>query len=225
MTLLALFKVLIHHYAKRPDIVLGTPIANRNRAETEGLIGFFVNMLVTRTDLSGNPSFPELLNRVQEVALGAYAHQDVPFEKLVEELRPERDLSYNPLFQVSFVLQNAPLSTLELDGLVISQVEKAKEIAIFDLLLEVAETPQGMRGTFTYSTDLWDAPAIEHMATLYETLLGKVANNSNPDLSEMEAALCELDTQQQTARQVEYKQARRMKLKNLQLKSVAPQKP
>jgi amino acid adenylation domain-containing protein len=225
MTLLALFKVLLYHYAKRPDIVLGASIANRNRSETEGLIGFFVNMLVTRTDLSGNPSFRELLNRVQEVALGAYAHQDVPFEKLVEELRPERDLSYNPLFQVAFVLQNAPMSTLELAGLVISPVEKGKEISIFDLLLEVAETPEGMRGTFTYSTDLWDAPTIEHMATLYQTLLSKVANDSNPSLSAMEETLCEMDRQQQNARQSDYKQARRLKLKNLQLKSIAAKQP
>jgi len=223
MTLLTLFKVLLYHYAKQTDIVLGASIANRNRSETEGLIGFFVNMLVMRTDLSGEPSFRELLNRVQEIALGAYAHQDVPFEKLVGELQPERDLSYNPLFQVAFVLQNAPMSTLELAGLVISPVEKAKEISIFDLLLEVAATPEGMQGTFTYSTDLWDASTIERMATLYQALLHKIATELNPSLSEMEETLDEIDRREQNARQARYKQVRRLMLKNIQLKSVSVQ--
>jgi len=223
MTLLTLFKVLLYHYAKQTDIVLGASIANRNRSETEGLIGFFVNMLVMRTDLSGEPSFRELLNRVQEIALGAYAHQDVPFEKLVGELRPERDLSYNPLFQVAFVLQNAPMSTLELAGLVISPVEKAKEISIFDLLLEVAATPEGMQGTFTYSTDLWDASTIEQMAILYQALLHKIATDVNPSLSEMEETLDEIDRREQNARQARYKQVRRLMLKNIQVKSVSAQ--
>ncbi len=223
MTLLTLFKVLLYHYAKQTDIVLGASIANRNRSETEGLIGFFVNMLVMRTDLSGEPSFRELLNRVQEIALGAYAHQDVPFEKLVVELRPDRDLSYNPLFQVAFVLQNAPMSTLELAGLLISPVEKAKQISIFDLLLEVAATPDGMQGTFTYSTDLWDASTIEHMAILYQALMHKIATDLDLSLSEMDAALDEIDRREQHARQAKYKEVRRLKLRNIQLKSVSVQ--
>ena len=112
MTLLAAFQTLLYRYTQQEDIAIGSPIANRNRSEIEGLIGFFVNSLVLRTDLSGNPTFRELLNRVREVALGAYAHQDLPFEKLVEELHPERNLNQNPLFQVVFALQNAPMSTV-----------------------------------------------------------------------------------------------------------------
>ena len=120
MTLLAAFKVLLHRYTSQDDLVVGTPIANRNRLETEGLIGFFVNALVLRTDLSGNPSFRELLRRVREVCLAAYGHQDLPFERLVEELHLERDLSRNPLFQVMFVLHNTRCETMELPGLTLS---------------------------------------------------------------------------------------------------------
>ncbi|MHC5863398.1 condensation domain-containing protein, partial [Nostoc sp.] len=116
MTMLAAFQTLLYRYTQQEDIVVGSPIANRNRSELEGLIGFFVNSLVLRTDFSGKATFRELLNRVREVTLEAYSHQDLPFEKLVEELHPERDLSYHPFFQVVFSLQNTPIETLELSG-------------------------------------------------------------------------------------------------------------
>ena len=143
MTLLAAFQTLLHRYTGQDDIVVGSPIANRNRIEIEGLIGFFVNTLVLRTDHSGNPTFRELLHRVRETALEAYAHQDLPFEKLVEELRPDRDLSRSPLFQVMFVFQNAPARELSFKGLNVSPVRIAGETAKFDLTLSVNEVRQG----------------------------------------------------------------------------------
>ena len=120
MMLLTAFQTLLHRYTGQTDIVVGSPVAGRMLTEIEGLIGCFVNTLVLRTDLSGNPTFRELLARVREVALGAYAHQDLPFEKLVEELQPERSLSYEPLFQVMFILQNMPQSALSFLGLTLS---------------------------------------------------------------------------------------------------------
>ncbi|WP_310488909.1 amino acid adenylation domain-containing protein, partial [Chamaesiphon sp. VAR_69_metabat_338] len=123
MTMLTAFEILLYRYTQQEDIAIGSPIANRNRSELEGLIGFFVNSLVLRTDCSGQPTFRELLQRVRAVTLGAYAHQDLPFEKLVEELHPERDLSYHPLFQVAFSFQNTPISALELLGLTVSLLD------------------------------------------------------------------------------------------------------
>ncbi|HKG78816.1 MAG TPA: condensation domain-containing protein, partial [Pyrinomonadaceae bacterium] len=160
MTLLAAFKVLLYRYTGQADIVVGSPIAGRTRAEVEHLIGFFVNTLVLRTDLSGGPSFRELLGRVRETALGAYAHQDVPFEKLVEELQPERDLSRSPLFQVMFALQNAPQESLRLEGLTLSRVRVETEIAKFDLLLNMEDTEQGIKGALEYNTDLFERETV-----------------------------------------------------------------
>ena len=146
MTLLAAFQTLLCRYSGQEDVAVGSAIANRNRAETEGLIGFFVNMLVLRSDLSGDPTFRALLQRVREVALGAYAHQDLPFEKLVEELQPERDLSRQPLFQVGFVLQNTPLPRLELPGLRIAPLEIDNGTSKFDLTLMLRESAAGAAG-------------------------------------------------------------------------------
>jgi amino acid adenylation domain-containing protein len=171
MTLLAAFKVLLYRYTGQEDVIVGSPIANRNWAEVEGLIGFFVNTLVLRSDLGGTPSFRELLGRVREVALGAYAHQDMPFERLVEELQPERDMSYNPLFQVMFVLQNAPMPNWEFSGLALSCLEIDSQTAKFDLSLSLTETEQGLIGSFGYNTDLFDEATIVRMVGHWRTLL------------------------------------------------------
>ncbi|MCI0489790.1 MAG: amino acid adenylation domain-containing protein, partial [Blastocatellia bacterium] len=154
MTLLAAFKCLLLRLTGQEDIVVATGIANRSRGETEGLIGFFVNMLVLRTDLSGNPTFMDLLAREREVTLGAYAHQDLPFARLVEALQPERNLGGNPLFQVVFVLQNAPMPALTLEGLTISPVVLESRTTHFDLTLEMLPTEEGLIGALDYSTDL-----------------------------------------------------------------------
>ncbi|MGH8718631.1 MAG: condensation domain-containing protein, partial [Burkholderiales bacterium] len=145
MTLLAAFQILLSRYSRSSDVLVGSPIAGRMRAETEDLIGFFVNTLVLRTDLSGNPSFRELLSRVREVALAAYAHQDLPFEKLVEELNPERSLSHSPLFQAMFVLQNTGPRELHLPGITVSRLEFERTSTKFDLSLYAFETGEGLR--------------------------------------------------------------------------------
>ncbi|MBD2103128.1 non-ribosomal peptide synthetase [Leptolyngbya sp. FACHB-261] len=182
MTLLAAFQILLYRYTQQSDVAVGCPIANRNRSEIEGLIGFFVNSLVLRVDLAGNPSFEALLERVREVALGAYAHQDLPFEKLVEELQPERDLSRNPLFQVVFALQNAPMQALKLPGLTLSPIQPQTDTTRFDLELHLWERSegfnglwgedwQGLRGMLVYSTDLFDASTITRLIGHFQTLL------------------------------------------------------
>jgi hypothetical protein len=185
MTLLAAFFVLLHRYTASSDIVIGCAIANRNHSDIEGLIGFFVNTLVLRTDLGGNPSFRELLHRVREVALGAYAHQDVPFEQLVEKLQPHRDLSYTPLFQVMFVLQNAQKSEIKLSGLTLSPLENDNGTAKFDLTLDMRETADGLMGNLEYNTDLFEAHTIHRMAEHLQTLLSGIIANPDRRLSEL----------------------------------------
>ncbi|HLN64362.1 MAG TPA: amino acid adenylation domain-containing protein [Symbiobacteriaceae bacterium] len=169
MTLLAAFGAVLSRYSRQEDICIGSPIANRTRAETEGLIGFFVNTLVMRLDLSGEPSFRQLLHRVREVALGGYAHQDVPFEQLVEVLKPERNQSYSPLFQVMFVLQNAPMKAA-LPGLTVTPVGVETGTAKFDLTLFLEEGPDGLSGQLEYNCDLF-SPAITRMIGHFRTLL------------------------------------------------------
>ena len=170
MTLLAAFQTLLARYTNQEDIVVGSPIAYRNRAEIEGLIGFFVNTLVLRTDVSGDPSFRELLGRVREVALGAYAHQDMPFETLVEQLQPERSLSHAPLFQVMFVLQNAR-EELGLSNLTLSPLAVDNLTSKFDLTLFMWEESEGLRAVFEYNTDLSETATIKRMLAHFQTLL------------------------------------------------------
>ena len=179
MTLLAAFKVLLFRYTGERDIVVGSPIAGRNRVETEKLIGFFVNSLALRTDLSGNPTFRQLIARVREVALSAYAHQDMPFEKLVEELNPARDVSQTPVFQVMFGLQNAPRSAVELHKLTVKRVPVESHTAKFDLTLLMTETANGLSGWLEYSADLFEPPTIERLQQHFSNLLTSIT--LNPD--------------------------------------------
>ena len=180
MTLTAAFQTLLHRYTGQQEIVIGTPIAGRNRHETEALIGCFVNTLVLRTDLSGHPNFRDLLKRVRAVCLGAYAHQDVPFEMLVEELRPERSLNRTPLFQVMLVLQNTPFEDARLTGLEMI-VEKAEsDTAKFDLLLNLSEQGEELVGWLEYSTEIFEAPTITRMIAHFEMLLQGIL--SEPEL-------------------------------------------
>ena len=181
MTMLAAFQVLLYRYSGQEDIAVGTPIAGRGRTELEELIGFFANTLVMRSDLSGNPSFRELLARVRETALGAYTHQDLPFEKLVEELAPARDLSRNPLFQVVLALQNLPNEPLALGALEVEQLPTQGFGSKFDLMLTLRETAQGLYASWEYATDLFDETTIERMAANFQVLIeGIVADPACP---------------------------------------------
>lgn len=197
MTLLAAFQALLHRYTGQTDIAIGSPIANRQRSELEGLIGFLVNSLVLRTDLTGDPTFRELLDRVRDVTLAAYDHQDLPFEKLVEELQPVRSLGQNPLFQVVFALQNTPMEQLALPKLRLSPLEFETKIARFDLELYVWkcadnfrdlwgkgwQQADGLRGVVVYNTDLFAATTIASLRQHFQTLLEGIVANSNAHLS------------------------------------------
>jgi amino acid adenylation domain-containing protein len=212
MTLLAAFKTLLWRYSLQHDIVVGTPIANRTTAEVEGLIGFFVNTLVLRTSLKGEPSFRELLGRVREVALAAYTHQDVPFEKLVEELQIERSLGHNSLFQVWFVLQNAPVEDLTLTGLVLEQLEFEKEWVRHDLRLDMLESSKGLTGSFEYRTDLFDSHTIKQMARNFETLLDHFATDPEMKINRLAELLAESDNLQRIVREQEFINASHQRL-------------
>ncbi|HEY0079201.1 MAG TPA: amino acid adenylation domain-containing protein [Pyrinomonadaceae bacterium] len=185
MTLLAAFQTLLSRYTHQEDILVGTPVAGRTRLEIEDLIGFFVNTLVLRTDLSGNPTFAELLNRVREVSLEAYLNQDVPFELLVQQVQPERSLSHSPLFQVMFIMQNTPRLELALPGLNVRTLEVESEIAKFDLTLAVKEVGDELVGSFEYNTDLFDASTIKRFIRHFEQLLSGIADNPESRISEL----------------------------------------
>jgi amino acid adenylation domain-containing protein/non-ribosomal peptide synthase protein (TIGR01720 family) len=180
MVLLAGFQALLHRCTGRDDLWTGTPVANRNYLEIEGLIGFFVNTLVLRTNLGGDLSFRGLLARVRETTLGAYDHQDLPFDRLVEELRPERSLGYQPLFQVLFVLQNAPRPAVSPSGLTLEALAAGTGTSRFDLVLSMEEGEAGLAAVWEYSSDLFDPATVLRMASHLETLLASAA--ADPDL-------------------------------------------
>ena len=189
MVLLGAFQVLLSRYSGQEDVAVGTPIAGRNQAETEGLIGFFVNTLVMHTDLSGDPSFREVLSRVREVALGAYDHQDLPFEKLVEELKPERDLSRTPLFQVFFNMVNVPSSRIELPGLTIETIQRYSELgeseSKFDITLYAREREEGIGLRAVYNADLFERDTISVILGHFRTLLEAIAADPERRLSSL----------------------------------------
>ncbi len=209
MTLLAAFQTLLYRYTGQLNIAVGSPIANRNRSELEYLIGFFVNTLVFRADLSGHPTFRELLGRVREVTLGAYAHQDLPFEKLVEELQPDRNLSHNPLFQVVFALQNTPMAQLELPGLTLSSLNFETKTTRFDLELYLWkysenfrslwgkgwQQAEGLRGVVVYNTDLFEPATIARLRQHFQTLLEGIVANSDARVADL-PVLTALERQQ-----------------------------
>jgi amino acid adenylation domain-containing protein len=224
MTLLAGFQALLGRYTGQDEVVVGTDVANRTREETEKLIGFFINLLPLRGDLRGNPTFRELLQRVREAALGAYAHQEVPFEKLVEEMRLERSSSYNPLVQVLFVMQNTPRGRLQLPGLEASGFGMRLERSKFDLAVFLVETEKGLVGHWVYATDLFDSATIERMAGHYQTLLTSILAQPEARLSLLEF-LTEEEKQQRSQEKKERKESKLKKLKTVELKAVSLASP
>jgi len=177
MGLLTAFNLLLNRYSRQDDIVVGAPIANRTHSQIEGIIGFFVNTLALRTNIRPDDSFTALLSRVKEASLNAYAHQDIPFELLVQELQPERSLSYSPLFQVMFAFQNAPMHELSLSGLDTEPVAHAHDVAKFDLTLNMEEISGELHGCFEYASALFESATIERMAKHFEVLLESIVTD------------------------------------------------
>ncbi len=184
MTLLAAFNVLLARYTDQDDLVVGAPVAGRTRTETESLIGFFVNTLVLRADLSGNPTFCEILRKIKETTLDAFTNQDFPFEKLVAELRPERSLSHNPIFQTAFALQ-PETSSVKIPGLQLSPYKISAVTSKFDLFLSVSETVDGLHTTIEYSTDLFDEATVQRLLQHYQNLLEGIVTDPLQRLSEL----------------------------------------
>jgi len=185
MTLLAAFNVLLYRYTGQEDIAVGTPIAHRNHAEVEQLIGFFVNTLVMRTQCSGELTFREFLRKVKETSLSAYAHQDVPFEKLVEDLHPERSMSHSPLFQVMFDLQNTPMQPMHLGNLRLTPLPFEPGTSKFDLTLTLNETTNGLDGALEYSTDLFDKTTAWQMVESFKTILHGITFNPDAEIQSL----------------------------------------
>ena len=186
MLMLAAFDVLLSKYSGQDDIVVGTPIAGRNRPETENLIGFFINTLVLRTKLDGNPTFEELLEQVKETALGAFANQDLPFEKLIEAVQPERNLNVPPIFQVLFTFQNLPMSKVKVAELEFEPVNIDNKTVKYDLTLSLEETPEGIRGGFGYNTDLFEKETIERLSRHFGNLLESIVSKPGTRISDLE---------------------------------------
>ena len=187
MTLLAAFQTVLYRYTGQTDILVGTPVANRNRMEIEPLIGFFVNTLVLRTQLHGESSFRELLQQVREVVLGAQAHQELPFERLVQELAPERSLSHAPLFQVMLVLDNMPARRLELPGLQLQTIGEDSATAKFDLTLALSTKSESgeLNGVIEYNTELFDAARMVRLAEHFSALLTAVVADAEQPLARL----------------------------------------
>jgi non-ribosomal peptide synthetase component F len=220
--------VLLRHLTKRDDIVVGTDVANRNHLETEGVIGFFINQLVLRTDLSGDPSFRELLRTVRKTAWAAYTHQELPFDRLVEALNPERSLRHSPLFQVKFVFQDsrraeaeAPGADEEASGLRLTGLPAEGVTAKFDLTLNANRRPDALVYWIEYKTSLFKPSTVERFAELYEALLSQVVARPEGRLSELEESIVEADRRRRARREKELKEARHNKIRGLTRKTAA----
>jgi non-ribosomal peptide synthetase component F len=215
MTLMAAFKTLLYYLSGQTDICVGTDIANRNHAETERLIGFFVNQLALRTRLSPSWSFEELLRRVREITLEAYARQDLPFEKLVEALNPDRDERRTPLFQVKMTLQNASAEDLNLPGLTLGPIGTVIDTAKFDLLLDLTDTGSGLGASLQYNADMFEERTPTRILNRFHTLLEQVVERPDAKLQELVESLIEDDEREHLERKSELESVRLRKLKSV----------
>ncbi|NJK50531.1 condensation protein [Candidatus Gracilibacteria bacterium] len=220
-TLLAGFYILLNWYTKDDDIVIGTDVANRHLTETEDLIGFFINQLVLRANLSGNPTFQDFLMQVRQITLDAYAHQDLPFDKLVEALNPERKLSRSPLFQIKFVLQNTPIPSLELSALSVSVLDEVDNgTATLDLFIAIIEQKEGMLATVQYNTDLFNVDSIKQLLKDFEMVLNIIIKMPNYRLGEIIDDLNSFNKRQNKLKLEKQKKSRNRNIKNIARKKI-----
>jgi len=222
MALLAAFEVLLHHRSGQTDLVVGVDIANRNPPETEALLGFFVNQLVFRVDAGGDPAWVDLLERVRETAAGAFAHQDVPFERLVEELRPQRSLARNPLFQVMFGLYNVPEAAAALGGLEIAPFEIEGDAAVFDLSLYLSETPDGLQAMLRYDVDLYKEATMDRLLDDFEAVVRRVVEAPDERLSALGEHLAGERRRRLEAGREDLQKARLRTLKTARRRTLGP---
>ena len=221
MTLLAAFTTQLHHYSHQDDVVIGTDVANRNHAEVEGLIGFFVNQLVIRQDLSGNPSFLELLSRVRAVTLNAYVNQDLPFDRLVKAINLPRDSSRAPIFQVKLVLQDALIPALTISGLSFSPLDLELGVAQLDLTLFLTETERGLFVTLQYSTDLFVESTITRMLDHFERLLSRIVERPDARLDELAKIIIAAEEEQRNVEQTNRQVTQRKMFNNIKPKPIS----
>jgi non-ribosomal peptide synthetase component F len=221
MLLLATFQALLHCHSEQSDMVLGIDVANRDSTAVEKLIGFFVNQVVLRTNLGGDPTFRELLRRVREVCLAAYAHQDVPFEKLVDALRPERSLGHAPLIQAKLVLGNLDMSDMRIGDLRLSPLEIDNQHAQLDLIVNLVDTGQGLRGRVEYATDLFEATTVDRLWQEFETVLRSVAADPQLPLSALKKMLTEAGAQRRADEQARLEEKSLHKLKRIKRRGIS----
>jgi NRPS condensation-like uncharacterized protein len=219
MTILAAFQVLLHYYTGSDDIVIGTDIANRTHMATEGLIGFLVNQLVLRTGLAGNPTFTEILRHVRGVTMDAYAHQDLPFEKLVEALGPERSMTRAPLFQIKLAFQNVPAAKLELPGLALTPIEIDSGTAQLDLILNMTQAGHELNGGLEYNTDLYDQDTMARFLSNFETLLRLVGERPKATLEELNQLIAKGDEEYKNNIKLRLKESRLSRIKEVRRRS------
>jgi acyl carrier protein len=221
MTLLSAYQILLHHETGQSDITVGTDVANRNRFEVEPLIGFFINQLALRASVAPAASYKEMLGHVRDVTLGAYAHQDLPFDRLVDGLKVERTTRYSPLFQVKLVFQNAPLPPLQLPGLSVSSMGINSGMSRFDLQLTLWEETGILRGWFEYNSDLFDAATIEHLGEDLTTITERVIAQPNILIRELDLILDEAQGQRESIKKEESKDALAQKYKTVRRKAIS----